>query len=310
MRRFPRVLGVSLLCAGCELQEVTLAEPEPFVVLEMYLVAGDSTAHAALHASAGAEHLLGTIDGLQMAHEGYVSRFVETSLLFPGECLAQGAGSDPEDFPGGFACFETIPDQPIAAGGLYRLDLRLEDGSRLTGATRVPEQVAFSFDAGSDVRCYLEPETQLELSWPRTAGAKSYVLDLEASGVRDALGDSIVDLRIPEPLILRGLAVGDSDTTIVLPAEFGIFDRFSLPAELLVALQRGMPEGIEFNVTIAAIDQNFLDWVRGGDFNPSGLIRTPSLFGDAGTGVLASMSIDRFYGTTGEDAATNQPCGT
>ena len=139
------------------------------------------------------------------------------------------------------------------------------------------------------------------------------MLDLRAFGVRDALEAEGIVADIPDPLVLRGLAIGDEDTTIVLPAEFGLFDRFSLNPALILALQRGIPPGVVFDVTVAAVDQNFVDWVRGGDFNPSGLIRTPSLFGDAGTGALGSMTIDVVFGTTNTvdhpEAPPRPPCG-
>ena len=304
------LLCASLALTACELQEVTLADPDPFVVVEAFLVAGDPDPVAGVHASAGASELLETLAGLQLTWEDEVTPFVRISP-FDGNCLALGVDPvDPEAFPGGFGCYEAQPIDPIGPGRLYRLDLLLEDGSRLRGATRVPEQVEFSSDAGGAGACYLPPATQVELSWAPVAGAAAYVLDLQAFGVRDALARDGIVAEIPEPLIIRGLAIGDADTTIVLPGEFGIFDRFNLDAALLIALQQGMPEGVSFNVTVAAVDQNFVNWVRGGDFNPSGLIRSPSLFGEAGTGVIASMTLDIMAGATADEASDEQACGS
>jgi hypothetical protein len=41
-------------------------------------------------------------------------------------------------------------------------------------------------------------------------------------------------------------------------------------------------------VVVAAADRNYVNWVRGGNFNPSGLVRVPSVRGD-GTGVFGSI---------------------
>ena len=38
---------------------------------------------------------------------------------------------------------------------------------------------------------------------------------------------------------------------------------------------------------ISATDRNYVNWVRGGNFNPSGQVRVPTIRGD-GTGVFAS----------------------
>jgi len=306
MRRFA-TLACALAVTGCELQEVTLAEADPFVVVEAFLVAGDPAPAVALHASAGAPELLSTLAGMQLTHETDVSPFTQ---VLNQECLAIGSSLEPESFPGGFACFEAEPVDPIGPGRLYRFDLLLDDGTTLQGATRVPGQVAFTSDAGDADPCYLAPWTQLELTWESVEGAAAYILDLQAFGVREALEREGIVVEIPDPLIIRGLAIGDSDTTIVLPAEFDLFDRFNLDAAVLVALQSGMPEGISFNVTLAAVDQNFVNWVRGGDFNPSGLIRAPSLFGDAGTGVLGSMTLDFLAGVTADEATDDPPCGS
>ncbi len=303
MRRTALLASVVALSSACELQEVTIAEAEPFVVAEAYLLAGFAGQRIALHASAGDSALLSP-DAIVQLHAA------DTTIPFHRadveRCLAPLYSVDDENFPGGLACYEqegtTLdPEAPpaytIAPGALYRLSVQLADGSRVDGATRVPQQVAFASDAGSNEVCYLEPWTQLELSWNAADGTAAFVLDLEVSGLRDALGRE-GDEEIPDPLILRGLAIGTRDTTIVLPAEFGVFDRFALDPEVALALQQGLPEGVDFQIALAAVDQNFVDWVRGGDFNPSGLIRTPSMFGDGGTGVLGSMTIDVLNGTT------------
>jgi hypothetical protein len=96
------------------------------------------------------------------------------------------------------------------------------------------------------------------------------------------------------PLRLQGLAFTALDTTLVLPGELGLFDRFDVVLHpILVALSAGLPEGVSGTVVVAAADRNYVNWVRGDSFNPSGPVRVPSVRGD-GTGVFASMSTARF----------------
>jgi hypothetical protein len=101
-----------------------------------------------------------------------------------------------------------------------------------------------------------------------------------------------------DPLRLFGLAISNTDTTIAFPAEFGVFDRFDADlTETLAAIQGGLPPGVEAEVVIAAADRNYVNWERGGAFNPSGFVRVPSVFGD-GTGVFAAILPRSFFLTT------------
>ena len=79
----------------------------------------------------------------------------------------------------------------------------------------------------------------------------------------------------------------------MFPSEFGVFDRFDLEQDLALRLQRGLPAGTDAVVTIAAVERNYVNWVRGGSFNPSGQVRVASLRGD-GTGVFGAAVVRRF----------------
>ena len=311
--RVALIACVALLASACELQETTIAEAEPFVVVESFITVGSDETHVALHASAFAAELA---DAGALVDLIAADTTIRLERVHPLNCLAFGYGIDQQNFPGGLTCygqpdagFEPVPDSglippprvayAIEPGALYQLSVVLADGRRLTGATRTPQVVELTMEVGSnDEPCYLEPWTQLELTWNAVEGAAAYILDLRATGIRDALEAEGIEAEVPDPLILRGLAIGDQDTTIVLPSEFGVFDRFNLDPQLNLALQRGVPPGVDLEMVVAAVDQNFVDWVRGGDFNPSGLIRMPSLFGDAGTGVIASLSTDALFART------------
>ena len=58
---------------------------------------------------------------------------------------------------------------------------------------------------------------------------------------------------------------------------------------------------------IAAADRNYVNWVRRGAFNPSGIVRVPSLHGD-GTGVFGSVVRKRFTVDAGLDLPKPGPC--
>ena len=96
-----------------------------------------------------------------------------------------------------------------------------------------------------------------------------------------------------DPLSLLGLSLSAADTSIVYPAELGLFSRTELDHDLSVELQKGLPGGTEAEVTVAAVDGNFVNWARGGNFNPSGPVRVPSVTGD-GTGFFGSALVRGF----------------
>jgi hypothetical protein len=92
-----------------------------------------------------------------------------------------------------------------------------------------------------------------------------------------------------EPLDLLGLSIGAADTTSLFPADVGVFDRADeLLHPVLVAIRDGLPAGVRATVVVAATDRNYVNWIRGGSFNPSGTVRVPSISG-GGTGVFGAL---------------------
>ena len=104
-----------------------------------------------------------------------------------------------------------------------------------------------------------------------------------------------------DPLHLLGLSISDQDTTTVFPSEFGVFDRFDLDHDLATRLQEGLPDSTTAEVSITAVEGNYVNWARGGNFNPSGQVRVPSLRGD-GTGVFAATVSRRFVVVSSDQA--------
>ncbi|HAW90536.1 MAG TPA: hypothetical protein DCX61_07725, partial [Gemmatimonadetes bacterium] len=54
-----------------------------------------------------------------------------------------------------------------------------------------------------------------------------------------------------------------------------------------------------------AVEGNFVNWQRGGNFNPSGQVRVPSLRGD-GTGVFGA-AVNRGFDVVSSDQASALP---
>src|SRR5690606_38046307 len=113
--------------------------------------------------------------------------------------------------------------------------------------------------------------TPFEIHWTSSEGAWAYVNETTITGLADALAPE--GIEADDPLYLLGLSISGADTTIVFPSEFGVFDRFDLDQDLAVRLQRGLPDGTEAAVSIAAVERNYVNWARGGSFNPSGQVR-------------------------------------
>lgn len=151
----------------------------------------------------------------------------------------------------------------------------------------------------------MPPNTPLQVVWSRSPGAWSYVADLEIRGLARALAP--LGIRdVPDPLNLFGLAISDTDTTLLVPGDFGVFQRGELGNDLLVALQRGLPDGVEATLTLAAADRNYVNAIRGGRFNPSGNVRISTVVGD-GVGVFGSI-VPRILRIQVRSGTTRSPC--
>ncbi len=305
--RSTALLAGCLAAAACELQEVSLTTPEDVIVAEVYLQAADegSRATALLHRTLTGSGATKEVAGAEIrifpeAGEPVLfSPSVESNCLVGGEPLR--------------SCYVsgTLDETRFGPGRSIALVIDLPDGGRLTGSTTVPGDFQLlrpSVDGthiASD-NCSLPPGQTLEVLWSSSKGTWAYVSETLIFGLRAALGPR--GIRVDEdPLLLLGLSISARDTTIVFPSEFGVFDRFEENRELLLALQDGLPSGTVASVVVSATDRNYVNWVRGGDFNPSGQVRIPSLHGD-GTGVFASFVRKRFFVEVAPPAPDRPPC--
>ncbi|MDH3269701.1 MAG: hypothetical protein OEN56_00120 [Gemmatimonadota bacterium] len=291
-----------VIFGGCEIEEITVVDVEDVVIAEVYVNLakdpGDNEVLGFLHRTVGTD-----IEGVADLVAAELTLRRSDGLTFS---LRNAAASDcvetlPEGEEG--ACFfaDSVAAAQLTPGDLLALDVALPDGRELGGATRIPG----SFDLlGVGGACILPPDTRSTLEWTRADEAWAYVNETSINGLPAALRSEGIVLQ-DDPLYLLGLSVSDSDTTIVFPSEFGVFNRFELDQDVAVRLQRGLPAGVSARVTISAVDRNYVNWARGGNFNPSGQVRIASLRGD-GTGVFASTVV-RGVNVTVLDEPGGQP---
>lgn len=290
-RRLPLLVGLAAAVSAahaCTLTEVTLVEAVDAVVAEVYVQIspgdpGAARAIAWLHRTMdGNEAVLGRpvpgADVLITNARGFSLELSETSME---TCIA-GMGME-----GTGTCYATSAE--LAArflpGDELTLEIALPGGGLLRGVSVVPGDFRLLGNAAIGV-CAVEPLSPLEVRWTRSAGAWAYVNETAIHGLRAALAPRGIDVE-KDPLYLLGLSISAADTTIVFPGEFGVFDRFELDQDVALALQEGLPPNTWARVAITAADRNYVNWGRGGNFNPSGLVKVPSLRGD-GTGVFAT----------------------
>jgi hypothetical protein len=283
MRRVPGLFLLVLGLVGCELSEVSLTAPENTLVAEVYVLIGDGDDRifAFLHETLGSE-------GSQDLLEATVEMTADTlgiPLVPVGreDCLA-------EEIAGmlGGACFSSKPgevEEVLEPGALVSVEILLVDGRELHGTTVVPGDISWVWPESPT--CALAPGHTMELMWTRSPGAWAYTAETLIWGLREALESQGLEVE-SDSIALTGVAVSDADTAIVFPSEFGVFDRFSLDSDVALVLQGGIPLNSTALVMVAAVDRNYVNWVRGGNFNPSGTVRVPSLRGD-GIGVFGSV---------------------
>lgn len=285
-RRWQIVSGLALAAAsglaGCELDEVSVALPKDVLVAEVFVLLGDGEPQA----SAFLHWTLGTRPARDLIRAS-VALVVGDTLEVPlvtgleAECLLPGSADKVEG-----ACFTASPglEELLGPGSRVEVEIRLDQELELRGGTVIPQDIQITRPRLP--ACALSPGRNLVVTWNRSPGAWAYYAEATIWNLRRALAPMGIEAEA-DSVALVGLAISESDTTIVFPREFGIFNRGVLQQEVAVALQDGLPPGAVAELTVAALDRNWVNWVRGGNFNPSGTVRIPSLRGD-GFGVLGS----------------------
>ena len=282
-----RALVVLLGTGGCTLQEITIVEVEDVVVAEVHVqlgggLFGGNRVTAFLHRTVGG---LGAgfhpVPGAKIV----ITRDGGASVELAETAIERCVSVTPEGGTG--SCYWIAPTASAAFGPGDHLQLRIDlaSGGVLASATVVPGDFAI-LGIAEGAQCVLPPSTPLTIRWTSSEGTWAYVNETVLVGMQDAYAQLGIDVE-SDTLELLGLSISASDTTIVFPGEFGIFSRFELDQDLATSLQDGLPPGVRAPVMISATDRNYVNWVRGGTFNPSGQVRVPSVRGD-GTGVFGS----------------------
>ena len=283
-----------LAAAGCELQEVELADTEDMVIAEVILRASSTSQLAWLHRTRGAA-TDPLVENATVRVRNTRGAVLEFSAGADELCMIERDDTEPRTHGTCYVAFDNTFE--VLPRETYRLEVRLPDGRELTGSTTVPSD--FQLLRPTSQICSVDPMEPFEVRWTTSPTAWVYASEISMRGIRAALEPHNVSVD-RDPLRLFGLSFSASDTTITLPGEFGIFDRFDEDlTEALAFLQGGLPEGVLTEVVIAAADRNYVNWERGGNFNPSGTIRVPSVHGD-GTGVFGSVVPKAFQVRVGD----------
>ena len=289
------IVSVSLAAAGCELTEVTVELPPDVIVAEVQVVLTldleddepSLTAWTLLHRTyqpEGAPSLSGAVVTVS-GEEGDTVRLVEQAGIEP--CLLPDTV---EDFSSpGAACYraEATP-APFAPGEVLSLQIRAADGRVLTGASLVPGAFSMTGLTQENGQCRMQPDTNNRFQWTPSDDSWAYITDARLEGLAAALASR--GINAPDTLYLAGVSIGREDTDIVFPRNLGVFDFFDADEdgrEVIRALKMGLPEGTRAGVAVTAVDRNWVNWARGGNFNPSGEVRIPSVFGE-GTGMFGT----------------------
>lgn len=296
-------LAATVLLGACELEEITIVDVEAVVVAEIYAnLAADPAENeirAFLHWTVGIDTVgLAPLSDARITVRGPGGLSLDLVENEREECVE----SFPAEETG--VCFLADPDQTpdLAPGDLLEVDVALAGGGALFGATRVPS----AFDLlGVRETCRLDPNSLMRMRWSKSDGAWAYVNETSIRNLPAALEPEGI-IVAEDPLYLLGLSISDQDTTIVFPSEFGLFNRFQLDQDVAVRLQSGLPPNVTAEVTITAVDRNYVNWSRGGSFNPSGQVRVPSLRGD-GTGVFGAAVTRRLIVVSGVQGGTACP---
>ena len=285
-------VSMALLLAACELTSTTLTEPEDALIVEAYVIVSGAgpfvgaTATLLVHGVRGSP---GSVNGPPSV-TATVTDAAGTSTTLTEQPISRCilTGVDASDLG---RCYAADLPADVQPGATLSLRVEAPGNQVITGVTTLPDDFQVITPVAHGQACQLPADTRLEMAWSPSAGAWAYPSEVRFQDLGPQLAaedPQFTDLA--DPLVIFGLAISDSDTTISFPNEFGLFDRFDdeIVVRALVEIQDGLPAGVVSDMTIAAADRNWINWERGGNFNPSGSVRVPSVSGD-GFGVFGSM---------------------
>jgi hypothetical protein len=281
--------GAAAAGAGCELREITIAEPQDVIIAEVLLWADQLTQSAYLHRTSSAFGSARVFDASITVADAATGAVLYYEAAADSLCL-RPAPDVPDASIGTCYIAQGNPgESSIRPGHTYTLRIEMRDGRVMTGTTMVPDR--FEVHAPAVSECHLPPGTRMTFAWSPSTGAAVYLLQTRMHGLREALREDGVPVTGSGPVTLTGLSITAADTTLSFPDEIGLFDRFDETLHpILVAISDGLPANVRTEVAIVAVDPNYVNWIRGGTFNPSGTVRLSSVAGD-GTGVFGAAVV-------------------
>ena len=287
-RRCMATASLAWTLPACELIEETTEILDSVVVAEVYVHAGKpepghTLVFAFLHGTLHGEALR-PVSGAAVTITDASGRALRLSETDTSECVVESARVIGSCYHAGDP--EAVEFEP---GSTLFLDITLADGGKLTSQATLPGDFEVLAPSGSP--CRLAPSTPLQTAWTKSAGARAYVNETLVYGMGEAL--EINRYLDGEPVEMVGVSATEADTAALFPDEYGTFSRFDLEPIVARALVGGLPDGTQASVAVVAIDRNYVNWARGGDFNPSGEVRRPSITGD-GTGVFGA-SVTKYF---------------
>ncbi len=287
------ILGV-LFLTGCEMDSVSLVAPESLLVAEVFIASdGDDAleATAYLHRVLGSKGY-GPVSGAEITlTTGDQSVTLIENSDSISTCIPQWVQRETSEIDGSLGtCYglEDLPASFAVPGQAIQVSIKDGDVSELFGQTKLPGDFTMKTPRNGRDFCVLQEDQLLEMSWSKSQDAWAYIVEADVWDLADVFNYLPEDDRPPQPLFLLGLAISSDDTKMRFPSEVGLFDRYGLHRDVFLQLQAGLPESTTADISVAALDRNFVNWARAGKFHPSGQIRTPSLAGKSGTGVIGS----------------------
>ncbi|MDE0359446.1 MAG: hypothetical protein OXN92_17125 [Gammaproteobacteria bacterium] len=290
------LLGMMVGAAGCDVTDVpTGSGQKTLVVLATVVLTIDPAepsridTRAVVVVSEAYQQLLTEVPGAAGRITGASGR----SLSLAAEEDPLGACTVlPEDLYGEDGPLGTVgschtaaaPSAVFAPGEVLTLAVTTPDGAVLKGTSRMPDAFVPQGLSVEDGRCRVEPGSGYRFAWAPVDGAWAHVGEAEITGLSPSLWSSSDPLYLPVTVLGRGRDVTD----MVFPGDFLLELLSDVDnVELHRTLDAGLPGGARAEVTIAALDRNWANWIREGRLNINGETVVPSVFGD-GTGMFGT----------------------
>ncbi|HUE95858.1 MAG TPA: DUF4249 family protein [Longimicrobiaceae bacterium] len=288
----PRVvLGLAAMAAvaavaGCRLDEVAAPASADVLVVEAVLRAGSPWQFVLLHRSVEGRHVRGEPGALVKVMDERGRSIVYRPTPLELCVLGSRQQWEAEGINLGASCYTSgLEDAYFVEPGLrYRLEVTTAGGAQAMGQTTVPGAFAYTsprapLRSPSLVADCRLPSTPFTLAWRRSEGAWAYVVSMQLQGFGDELRQQGVS--VPDPLELTSVSVSAADTTLLFPANVGLFQRGEYDRRVFETLRGGLPPGTRATLVVLATDRNYTNAIRGGRFHPSGNVRLSSVVGDA-----------------------------